>query len=230
MSCGIFGGCSTFEIGPARPRPANGIELSGRAPNDGYTLLTVASNITILPVTNKNANYNLLRDFAPISQLINSPSVLLVNPGLSVNSVVDFIAAAKARPGELSDASAGIGTQPHMGMELLAVMAGIRIQHIPYKGVAPAMTDVIGGRVSFAANRRASLRKFQGTNSGFFIFGANRWPRGRGLPVPLGRLLLDQLDDLVSWVGSHTRRINRRLSRIPRRRCKFGQARSASSY
>jgi tripartite-type tricarboxylate transporter receptor subunit TctC len=124
-----------------------GIELSGRAPNDGYTLLTVASNITILPVTNKNAKYNLVRDFAPISQLINSPSVLLVNPGLSVNSVSDFIAAAKAKPGELSYASAGIGTQPHMGMELLAVMTGIGIQHISYKGVAPAMTDVIGGRV-----------------------------------------------------------------------------------
>ncbi len=106
-----------------------GIELSGRAPNDGYTLLTVASNITILPVTNKNAKYNLLGDFAPISQLINSPSVLLVNPGLSVNSLIDF--SAKAKPGELSYASAGIGTQPHMGMELLAMMVGIRIQHIP---------------------------------------------------------------------------------------------------
>jgi len=125
-----------------------GIELAARAAADGYTLLTVASNITILPVTNKNAKYNLLRDFAPITQLINSTSVLLVNPGLSINSVKDLIAQAKVKPGELSYASAGIGTQPHMGMELLAMMAGIALQHIPYKGVAPAMTDVIGGRVS----------------------------------------------------------------------------------
>jgi tripartite-type tricarboxylate transporter receptor subunit TctC len=125
-----------------------GIEFSARAANDGYTLLTVASNITILPVTNKNAKYNLLRDFAPVSQLINSPSVLLVNPGLPINSVTDLIAAAMAKPGEHSYASAGSGTQPHMGMELLAMMAGIKLQHIPYKGVAPAMTDVIGGRVS----------------------------------------------------------------------------------
>ena len=80
-------------------------------------------------MTNKNAKYNLLGDFAPISQLINSPSVPLVNPGLSVNSLIDF--SAKAKPGELSYASAGIGTQPHMGMELLAMMVGIRIQHIP---------------------------------------------------------------------------------------------------
>jgi tripartite-type tricarboxylate transporter receptor subunit TctC len=125
-----------------------GIELAARAAADGYTLLTVASNITILPVTNKNAKFNVLRDFAPITQLINSPSVLLVNPGLSINSVKDLIAQAKVKPGELSYASAGIGTQPHMGMELLAMMAGIALQHIPYKGVAPAMTDVIGGRVS----------------------------------------------------------------------------------
>jgi tripartite-type tricarboxylate transporter receptor subunit TctC len=126
-----------------------GTELAARAPNDGYTLLIVASTITIHPSTNKNVKYDILRDFAPISQLITSPSVLLVNPGLGINSVQDFIAAAKAKPGELSYASAGVGTQPHMAMELLALMAGLAIRHIPYsKGVAPAMTDVIGGRVS----------------------------------------------------------------------------------
>jgi tripartite-type tricarboxylate transporter receptor subunit TctC len=133
-----------------RPGAANliGIEQAARAPNDGYTLLVAASAITILPATNKNVKYDILRDFAPISRLINSPSVLLVNPGLPINSVEDFIAAAKAKPGELSYASAGIGTQPHIAMALFSVMAGLEIQHIPYKGIAPAMTDVIGGRVS----------------------------------------------------------------------------------
>jgi tripartite-type tricarboxylate transporter receptor subunit TctC len=101
-----------------------------------------------VPSTNSNVKYDILRDFVPISQLINSPSVLLVNPGLPIKSVKDFLATAKAKPGELSYASAGVGSQPHMAMELLGLMADISIQHIPYKGVAPAMTDVIGGRVA----------------------------------------------------------------------------------
>jgi tripartite-type tricarboxylate transporter receptor subunit TctC len=125
-----------------------GIEIAARAPNDGYTLLVAASTITIVPATNSNVKYDILRDFLPITQLINSPSVLLVHPSHPINSVNDFVAAAKAKPGELSYASAGIGSQPHMAMELLGLMADISIQHIPYKGVAPAMTDVIGGRVS----------------------------------------------------------------------------------
>jgi tripartite-type tricarboxylate transporter receptor subunit TctC len=125
-----------------------GIELAARAPNDGHTLLVAASAITILPATNRNVKYDILRDFAPISKLINSPSVLLINPSLPIDSVQNFVAAAKAKPGELTYASAGIGTQPHIAMALLAVMAGLDMRHIPYRGVAPAMTDVIGGRVS----------------------------------------------------------------------------------
>ena len=125
-----------------------GIEIAARAPNDGYTLLIAASTITIVPSTNSNVKYDILRDFVPISQLINSPSVLLVNPRHPIKSVQDFLVTAKAKPGELIYASAGVGSQPHMAMELLGLMAGISIQHIPYKGVAPAMTDVIGGRVA----------------------------------------------------------------------------------
>jgi len=133
-----------------RPGAGNliGIEQAARASNDGYTLLVAASAITILPATNKNVKYDILRDFAPISQLISSPSILLVNPGLPINSVKELIAAAKEKPGEISFASAGIGTQPHIAMALFSVMAGISLQHVPYKGVAPAMTDVIGGRVT----------------------------------------------------------------------------------
>ena len=116
-----------------------GIEVAARAPNDGYTLLIAASTITIVPSTNSNVKYDILRDFVPISQLINSPSVLLVNPGLPIKSVKDFLAAAKARPGELSYASAGVGSQPHMAMELLGLMADISIQHIPYKGFCVAL-------------------------------------------------------------------------------------------
>lgn len=125
-----------------------GIDLVARSPNDGYTLLVAASTITILPSTNKNAKYDVLRDFAPISQLITVPAVLVVNPALPISSVKEFIAAVKAKPGEFNFGSAGVGTQPHMAMELFREMAGLDMQHIPYKGVAPAMTDIIAGRVS----------------------------------------------------------------------------------
>jgi len=125
-----------------------GIDLVARSPNDGYTLLVAASTITILPSTNKNAKYDVLRDFAPISQLITVPAVLVVNPALPISSVKEFIAAVKAKPGEFNFGSAGVGTQPHMAMELFREMAGLNMQHIPYKGVAPAMTDIIAGRVS----------------------------------------------------------------------------------
>ncbi len=119
-----------------------------RAPNDGYTLLVAASTITILPSTNKNAKYDILRDFAPITMLVAVPSVLVVNPGLPINTTKEFIAAVKAKPGEYTFGSAGVGTQPHMAMELFREMAGLDMRHIPYKGVAPAMTDIIAGRVS----------------------------------------------------------------------------------
>jgi len=125
-----------------------GIEAVSRAPADGYTLLVAASPITINPAIHDNVRYDVLKDFAPISQLISVPSVLVVNPKLQINSLVEFVAAAKAKPGEMNYGSAGTGTLPHMAMELLKSMAGIDLQHIPYKGVAPALTDVLGGRTA----------------------------------------------------------------------------------
>jgi tripartite-type tricarboxylate transporter receptor subunit TctC len=125
-----------------------GIESVARSTPDGYSLLVAASPITIIPSTHKNARYDVIRDFAPISQVVILPAVLVVNPQLSIHSLSDFIATAKQRPEQLSYASAGTGSQPHMAMELLKSMAGITSQQIPYKGVAPALTDVLAGRVS----------------------------------------------------------------------------------
>jgi tripartite-type tricarboxylate transporter receptor subunit TctC len=125
-----------------------GIEAASRATPDGYTLLVAASPITIIPAINDKARYNVLRDFAPISQLISVPSILVSDPRLPIRSLKDFIATAKQKPGDLTYASAGTGTQPHMAMELLKSMAGIDVRHIPYKGVAPALTDLIAGRTS----------------------------------------------------------------------------------
>ena len=125
-----------------------GTEQVARSPNDGYTLLVAAAAITILPATNANVKFDILRDFVPVSQLISSPSMLVIPTKLPFNSLKEFIAGVKAKPGEFNFGSAGPGTQPHMAMELFRVMAGLDMQHIPYKGIAPALNGVIAGQVS----------------------------------------------------------------------------------
>jgi tripartite-type tricarboxylate transporter receptor subunit TctC len=92
-------------------------------------------------------NFNVLRDIAPISGLIRLPQVMAVNPGLPVHSVAEFIAYAKANPGKINFASAGVGSGPHLTAELFKLMTGVQMVHVPYRGVAPALTDLIAGQV-----------------------------------------------------------------------------------
>ena len=125
-----------------------GVEQAARAPSDGYTLLVAAVAITILPATNPNVKFDILRDFVPVSQLVSSPSILVTPAKLPFGSLKEFIAGVKAKPGEFDFGSAGPGTQPHMAMELFRTMAGLDMQHIPYKGIAPALNGVIAGQVS----------------------------------------------------------------------------------
>ncbi len=125
-----------------------GVEQAARSPNDGYTLLVAAAAITILPATNANVKFDILRDFAPVSLLVSSPSMLVTPSKLPFNNLKEFIAGVKAKPGEFNFGSAGVGTQPHMAMELFRTMAGLDMQHVPYKGVAPAMNGVIANQVS----------------------------------------------------------------------------------
>ena len=125
-----------------------GTEQVARSPNDGYTLLVAAAAITILPATNPNVKFDILRDFAPVSQLVSSPSMLVTPAKLPFGTLKDFIAGVKAKPGEFNFGSAGVGTQPHMAMELFRAMAGLDMQHIPYKGIAPALNGVIASQVS----------------------------------------------------------------------------------
>jgi tripartite-type tricarboxylate transporter receptor subunit TctC len=125
-----------------------GTEQVARSPADGYTLLVAAAAITILPATNPNVKFDILRDFAPVSQLISSPSMLVTPASLPFKTLKEFIAGVKAKPGEFNFGSAGPGTQPHMAFELFRVMAGLDMQHVPYKGIAPALNGVIAGQVS----------------------------------------------------------------------------------
>ena len=115
---------------------------------DGYTLLFGTGGGTFLaPLMLPNVPYDPHRDFAPVSMLVHSPQVLVVHPSVAANSVSELVALAKAKPGSLNFASVGTGTSPHLGGELFRSLAGIKLVHVPYKGTAPAMTDLISGQV-----------------------------------------------------------------------------------
>jgi tripartite-type tricarboxylate transporter receptor subunit TctC len=114
------------------------------APKDGHTLLLVSSSITVLPAMS-TLPYDTIRSFAPIAMLASAPNVVTGHPSLAANSLKELIALAKKQPGKLQYASAGIGTFPHLGGELFKLTAGIDLLHVPFKGSAPALIDVVGG-------------------------------------------------------------------------------------
>jgi tripartite-type tricarboxylate transporter receptor subunit TctC len=125
-----------------------GSELVARAAPDGYTLLVGGVPNTVNAVFFKKLPYDVIKDFAPISQMTTAPNILAVHPSLPVRTVKDLIALAKARRGELTFASAGIGSSNHLSGELFRVMAGVDIIHVPYKGGGAAVTDLLAGQVS----------------------------------------------------------------------------------
>jgi tripartite-type tricarboxylate transporter receptor subunit TctC len=124
-----------------------GSEIVAKAAPDGYTLIMGnAGSHGINAAVYSKLPYDILKDFAPVSQIAIAPNIFVVNPGLPVKTIPEFIAYAKARPGQLSYASGGNGSSSHMSMELLKAMAGIDVVHVPYKGSTPALTDVISGQ------------------------------------------------------------------------------------
>lgn len=125
-----------------------GADVVAKSPPDGYTMLLGNSGpITVAPNLRSNLQYDPLQDFAPVTQIIAAPMVLVVHPSLPVRSVKDLIQLAKAHPGKLNYASAGIGNLQHLGMESLQSMAHIKMTHVPYKGAAPAFVDLLSGQV-----------------------------------------------------------------------------------
>ena len=122
-------------------------ELTAKTPPDGYTLLMVSSSHPIQGLLKKNLPYDPIRDFSGIAQLVVYRSILVVNPSLPVNSVRDLITLAQAKPGALNFVSAGNGSGSHLAGELFKLAAGVNMTHVPYKGTAQAITDLIGGRV-----------------------------------------------------------------------------------
>ncbi|QAA94479.1 tripartite tricarboxylate transporter substrate binding protein [Pollutimonas thiosulfatoxidans] len=124
-----------------------GTEIVARAAPDGYTLGMVANSFAINPSLHESLRYDTVKDFAPISWVAYTPHMLVAHPDVPVKSLKDIIAAAKAKPGELSFASFGAGTSPHIAIEMLKTQADIDVLHIPYRGQAPALNDLLGGHV-----------------------------------------------------------------------------------
>lgn len=125
-----------------------GTGLVARSAPDGYTLLIVPSSFTITSSLYKRLPYDPVKDLAPVMLVASTPSVLVVHPSIPVRSVRDLIKLAKAQPGQLNYASAGVGTHSHLGMEMLKKMARFEATNIPHKGMGPAITDIIAGHAS----------------------------------------------------------------------------------
>ena len=124
-----------------------GVEIAAKSPPDGYTLTVISASHSVNVSLYKNLPYDLVRDFAPVTQTTMQPYVLVVNPKIPAASVGDVIALAKAKPDSLNYGSSGIGGLSHLSGALFAAQANIRLTHIPYKGGAPALQDVVGGQI-----------------------------------------------------------------------------------
>jgi len=124
-----------------------GTSLAAKAPADGHTLLIVSFAFGVNPSLYVRLPYDTQRDFAPVVLAAGTPTILMINAQFPVRSVQDLIALAKSKPGKLNYATAGNGSSNHLSMEMFKSMAGVDIVHVPYKGSAPAVTDLIGGQV-----------------------------------------------------------------------------------
>ena len=119
------------------------------APSDGYTMLFSPGSLPIMPLLFSSLSYDPIADLAPVSLIGNYPNLVVVSPGSPIKTLKDYLDAAKANPGKVTFATPGIGTTPHFAAELLKKMANVDITHVPYRGGAPAMTDLIAGRIDY---------------------------------------------------------------------------------
>jgi tripartite-type tricarboxylate transporter receptor subunit TctC len=135
-----------------------GVDIVVRAAPDGYTLLLgTGGSMAIAPAIGYKAPYNVFKDLAPISLLVINPQLLVAHPSLPARSIKELIALAKSKPGQINYASVGPGSPQHLGMEMLKSSARVDMTHIPYKGTAPAITDILAGNVSLMFNSMPSV-------------------------------------------------------------------------
>jgi tripartite-type tricarboxylate transporter receptor subunit TctC len=137
-----------------------GTEAVARAAPDGHALLVIAPSHAVNATLYDKLPYNFIRDIAPVASMIRSPNVLVINPEVPATTIPELIAYAKANPGKLNMASAGIGGNPHVAGELFKMMAGIEMQHVPYRSPASVLTDLMSGQVQLYFASVASAKEY----------------------------------------------------------------------
>ena len=165
---------------------ALGAEAAAKSPPDGYTLLMTTTAIyAILPNLRKNLPYDPVKDFAPVSRVATASNVLVVSNTLPAKNVAELVKLAKEKPGALNYGSAGIGTPAHLAGEMLNLLADIKVAHVPYKGAAPALLDVIAGNVQYIITSpiAAGAHMDQGRVRALATTGAERNPSLPQLPT-----------------------------------------------
>jgi tripartite-type tricarboxylate transporter receptor subunit TctC len=171
----------------SRPGAATivGTEIASKAAPDGYTVLMITTTFAINPGLYPRLPYDPGRDFTPVTQLNSQPNVVVVPIAFAGDSIKDLIALAKARPGELTFATPGAGSAPHLAAEMFQRAAGINMIHVPYKGIPPAVTDVIGGRVTmlFTTTISAAPHIKAGKLRAVAITSAKRQPSMPSVPT-----------------------------------------------
>jgi len=162
-----------------------GTEIVARSPADGYTVLIISGAHAINPSIYAKLPYDSVRDFATVTMFASGPALLVVHPSVPAKTVKELIALAKARPGQLNYASAGIGTPPHLSGELFKTMAGVNMVHVPYKGNGPAYTDLLGGQVTvmFPNVSTATAHVRAGKLRALAVTTKNRTPIAPELPT-----------------------------------------------
>jgi tripartite-type tricarboxylate transporter receptor subunit TctC len=186
----------------ARPGAAGNIatEFVARAPADGYTLILLNAQSTINNALYDKLGYDLFRDIAPVGGIDRVPLVMVVNPSVPAKTVPEFIAYAKANPGKINMASAGIGGPQHVAGELFKFLAGIDMTHVPYRGTTPAVTDLIGGQVQvmFDVTPTAVPQVKAGKLRGLAVTTAGRIDALPDLP-PVGDFVKGY--EASAWIG-----------------------------
>ena len=178
-----------------------GTEALTKSAPDGYTMLLGGSTLVILPSLYDKLPFDVIRDLAPIGTIASTELILVVHPAVPAANLQELIALAKAKPGQLNFASAGSGGNPHLMGELLNITAGIKIQHIPYKGTGPALTDLMGGQVQLAFNNPINVIPHikSGKMRAIAITGTNRSPALPDVPTFAEAGLAGI--DLKTWFG-----------------------------
>lgn len=162
-----------------------GAEIAAKSPPDGYTLFMVTTAHTVNATLYRRLGYDLVRDFAPVSLLASTAQVVVVHPSVPVRTLKELIALAKARPGQLDFASSGSGSAPHLAGELFSSMAGIKLNHIPYKGGGPAVVALVSGEgaVGFTTTPSVIYHLKSGRLRGLAVTSAQRSPFLPDLPT-----------------------------------------------